>query len=126
PDAIGRGRSFFNRSAVPLQARLDYTGAVMPTLTADDETTEANDGLYSMASLAQILDVPAERVCTWITAGLLRPNRRDEGGCYFNFREVSRAKTLADLTATGLSVPSISHSIEQLRKVLPAEQDPLQ
>src|SRR5947207_2876527 len=96
------------------------------TATIDDEAEDGTDGLYSTDALAQVLSVPAARVCTWIAAGLIRPTYRNGTDCYFNFREISRAKTLSELADTGLTVPSIQRSIEQLRSSLPDDQDPLQ
>ena len=92
------------------------------TATIDDEAEDGTDGLYSTDALAQVLSVPAARVCTWIAAGLIRPTYRNGTDCYFNFREISRAKTLSELADTGLTVPSIQRSIEQLRSSLPETQ----
>src|SRR5256885_10525621 len=94
-------------------------------LAADEETSPATAGLYSTEALAQVLDIPAARVCMWIAAGLITPTYRQGGDCRFNFREISRAKTLAELANTGLSVPRIVRSVEQLRQCLPSDEDPL-
>jgi tetratricopeptide (TPR) repeat protein len=94
-------------------------------MTVVSEEDPATAGLYSTEDLASVLDVPAARVCTWIASGLVHPAYRRGADCYFNFKEITRAKTLAGLTDTGLSLSSITRSVERLRETLPAEEDPL-
>ena len=81
--------------------------------------------LYSTSTLIKLLDVPRYRVRHWIAAGLIAPARTEHGVWYFDFRQVSAAKTLCELVARGVSVPTIRRNLERLKTWMPEVQEPL-
>jgi len=75
--------------------------------------------LYTSSQLARILDVPARRLRSWVRAGLLRPARTVRRLAYFEFRQLAAARTLARLTAAGLSARRVRASLEELGRWWP-------
>jgi DNA-binding transcriptional MerR regulator len=61
---------------------------------------------YTLDSLGEILNVPAERLRAWVRAGLIRPNSCQGDIAQFDFRQVSAAKCLCDLLASGVTQDS--------------------
>jgi tetratricopeptide (TPR) repeat protein len=61
-----------------------------------------------------------------VKAGLLRPAAVHDGVWHFDFRQASAAKTLCDLARSGVTLPRLRRSLEQLRTWLPEADDPLQ
>ncbi len=82
--------------------------------------------LYSTSTLTEILEVSRERVRAWVQAGLIRPAKVDHGVWYFDFRQVSAAKTLCDLSSAGVKPAQLRRSLEQLRTWMPDVQQPLE
>lgn len=78
--------------------------------------------LYTTSQLARILDVPARRLAAWVRAGLIRPARTTRRLAYFEFREVSEARTLARLAARGVTVRRIRASLEALSRWWPGAE----
>src|SRR5688572_9231624 len=72
--------------------------------------------LYSTAELAEAVGVPAERVCVWVSTSLLTPARSESGEHFFPFRQLTLARTLADLTATGFTTRQIKRQLARLRR----------
>jgi tetratricopeptide (TPR) repeat protein len=70
--------------------------------------------------LSQVLRVPGSRVRRWVKLGLVTPVETVFGVHYFDFRQVSWAKTLCDLTRAKVSIDQIRRSLEQLKEWLPA------
>ena len=69
--------------------------------------------------------MPAGRIRAWMRAGLIRPIEENHGIAYFDFRQVTGAKTLCDLTKAGIGVDRLRANLEQLRQWLgeqPLEQ----
>jgi DNA-binding transcriptional MerR regulator len=81
--------------------------------------------LFSTARLTEILEVPREAIRAWVRAGLIRPAKTELGVWYFDFREVSAARMLVDLTAAGVSVERIRRSLAKLQKWMPQVDEPL-
>ena len=78
--------------------------------------TEPQPRLYSTAELAQAVGVPAERVCVWVSTSLLTPSHSEAGEHYFPFRQLTLARTLADLTATGFTPRQLRRQLARLRR----------
>jgi tetratricopeptide (TPR) repeat protein len=92
-------------------------------LAVDDHPTER---MYPQNALAEALAVDPRQVADWIASGLLTPTHRDGDECYFDFPQIARARTLVELSDAGVTVARIRRSIDQLRRLLPPDQDPLQ
>jgi hypothetical protein len=60
-----------------------------------------------------------------VRTGLIEPVEVVHRLAYFEFREVASAKSLCDLTATGVTTQRIRESLEQLRNRLPGIETPL-
>ncbi len=71
--------------------------------------------LYSTSELAEAVGVPAQRVSLWVGAKLLHPSAPDDDGAFFDFAQVSAAKTLQELSDSGLSERQIHRHLAKLR-----------
>lgn len=81
--------------------------------------------LYTTARLAQLLKIPSARLRSWMKAGLIHPARTDQGICYFDYGQVSDARTLLRLTEGGVKPERIRQSLRQLEKWLGSVERPL-
>jgi tetratricopeptide (TPR) repeat protein len=81
--------------------------------------------LFSTARLTEVLQVPREAIRAWVKAGLIRPVKTDLGVWYFDFREVSAARTLVQLTGAGISIDRVRKCLDKLRKWMPQIEQPL-
>jgi tetratricopeptide (TPR) repeat protein len=79
----------------------------------------------STAQLSQMLQVPGQRIRAWVRAGLIQPAASVLGVHFFDFRQVSWAKTLCRFDSAGVSPERIRRSLEQLRQWLPDVDQPL-
>lgn len=75
--------------------------------------------LYTIAQLARLLDVPSSRVRAWVRRGLLRPVRTRGRLGFFDFGQVSAAKTLRELTDRGVPPALIRRSLRELSSWMP-------
>ncbi len=89
-----------------------------------EDRAEGIHQLYTNAQLCQILHVPRDRLRTWMSTGLIQPVETANGVCYFDFQQVTRAKTLCDLAQAGVTPKRLRQSLEQLRKWMPNLGDP--
>jgi tetratricopeptide (TPR) repeat protein len=90
------------------------------------EPTEEQQQLFSTARLTELLGVARERIRAWVKAGLIVPTKTEHGVWHFDFRQVSAARTLCDLTAAGVSTERIRRSLALLRKFMPNLEQPLE
>jgi tetratricopeptide (TPR) repeat protein len=79
--------------------------------------------LYTTAQLCQILRIPRDRLRAWVNGRLIHAAENRDGVSFFDFQQVSRAKTLSNLARTGVSTKRLRHSLEQLRKWMPGLVD---
>jgi tetratricopeptide (TPR) repeat protein len=79
----------------------------------------------STAQLSQMLQVPGQRIRAWVDGGLIQPTTSVLGVHFFDFRQVSWAKTLCRLDKAGVTPERIRRSLEQLRQWLPDVDEPL-
>ena len=90
--------------------------AVAEEQLAQEQLSGPQPRLYSTSELAAAVGVPAERVCVWVTTALLTPSRSEAGEHFFPFRQLTLARTLVDLTATGFTPRQLRRQIARLRR----------
>jgi tetratricopeptide (TPR) repeat protein len=81
--------------------------------------------LYTPAMLAELLGVSVAVIRRWHRRGLIVPAREVRRLPYFDFREVSAARRMAELLAAGVSPRAIEKKLEALVRYLPDVQRPL-
>lgn len=87
---------------------------------------ESPTRLFTLAALAQILREPPTKIRAWYKSGLITPSLVQHGIPRFEFRQVAAARTLAELTAAGVSIAKLRQSLDRLRKWLPDVRQPLE
>ncbi len=85
-----------------------------------------DEPLYSVRSLAELLKVPQARIRAWVKAGLIKPAESTRGVMRFDFRQVAIARTLFDLTSSGVNIARLRRTLETMQKCLPDLREPLQ
>lgn len=81
--------------------------------------------LYTPAMLAELTGVTVATVRRWHRKGLIVPYHEVHRLPYFDFQEVSTARKLADLLASGTSAQSIERKLQRLAVVFPHVERPL-
>jgi len=81
--------------------------------------------LYTPAMLCQMLNVSVHDIRRWERLKLIHPVRRVMRLPYFDLAEVTAARKLADLLASGVPVERVSRSLSRLQAVMPSLQQPL-
>ncbi|MBI1348568.1 tetratricopeptide repeat protein [bacterium] len=81
--------------------------------------------LYTPAMLSQLLNVSVHDIRRWERLQLIHPVRRVMRLPYFDLDEVTAARKLAELLATGVSVERVSESLSRLQRVMPKLLQPL-
>jgi tetratricopeptide (TPR) repeat protein len=89
------------------------------------ERTEGVRRLYTAGELTDLLHVTRDRLRAWMRAGLVQPAKAEGDVVYFDFRQVSGAKTLAALAAAGASKDPLLRSLRLLRTWMPEVEQPL-
>ncbi len=95
----------------------DWLGRLGSTLPAST--------VLSTPQLSQVLRIPGKRIREWVRLGLIRPATSDLGIHYFDFRQVSWAKSLCRLVSAGVSPGRIRKSLRQLKGWVPGVEEPL-
>ena len=80
---------------------------------------------YTIAELTRLLDIPRDRIRTWIRAGLIRPIEVVHRLSYFDYGQVASAKVLNELAQAGVSSGRIRASLEALGSWKPDVVEPL-
>jgi tetratricopeptide (TPR) repeat protein len=78
--------------------------------------------LYTTIQMCRILRLPPQRLRSWLRVGLVQPVETVQGIAYFDYQQVSWARTLCELTRAGVRPEQIRRSLEQLRRWLPVER----
>lgn len=73
--------------------------------------------LYTPAMLSQLLDVPVSHIRKWERQGLIQPEKRVYRLPYFDFQEVTSARKLSELLASGVSPKEIETGLKKLQSV---------
>ena len=81
--------------------------------------------LYTPAMLADLLGVPVSVIRRWHRRSLIVPVREVHRLPYFDFQEVSTARRLAQLLASGASPSAIEKKLERLARFVPDVDRPL-
>jgi tetratricopeptide (TPR) repeat protein len=79
----------------------------------------------TLRELADLLDVPPERLDQWLRAGLIAPVTTVDGIRYFDFCQVAGAKSLCELVRSGITIGRLRQSVEQLRRWFGNVEHPL-
>ena len=80
--------------------------------------------LFSTDVVLRVTGASANQLKYWVKIGLVTPTQ--DGKRYlYSFRDIIRIKVVADLKNKGLSLQKIRKGIDNLAKVLPADDDPL-
>jgi tetratricopeptide (TPR) repeat protein len=80
---------------------------------------------FTLRELSQMLDVSPERLSVWLRAGLIEPAETIDGVRYFDFQQVTGAKTLSELVRCGITTARLRQSLTQLRTWLGEIDAPL-
>ena len=80
--------------------------------------------LFSTDVVLRVTGASANQLKYWVKIGLITPTQDGERYLY-SFRAIIRIKVVADLKNKGLSLQKIRKGIDNLAKVLPADDDPL-
>jgi tetratricopeptide (TPR) repeat protein len=81
--------------------------------------------VLSTPQLSQVLRISGKRIREWVRLGLIRPATSPLGVHYFDFRQVSWAKTLCRLVNARVSASRIRKSLRQLKGWVPGVEEPL-
>jgi DNA-binding transcriptional MerR regulator len=84
-----------------------------------DERRREVQGEYTPAMLSRLLNVPVNRIRRWERAGLLRASRRVGRMPLFDYQEVTGARRIAELLASGIREDRLQTTLYTLRSVLP-------
>ncbi len=83
------------------------------------ERQEDLQRLYTTAQLSRILDVPAAQIRTWVRHDLIRPVQVVRRLHFFDFRQVSSARILSELSKNGVRPQRLRRSLEQIETWFP-------
>lgn len=135
-NVIGRGTAFLiiGQDGWPLQKDgristklrkahvLAQAGQKITVLSEDEWLSQlglkSSDGarrVYSMDELSALLKVPGDRLRKWVKLGLIQPVKIVQGLSYFDFAQVSGARTLVELFRMGITLPRLRRSMQQLQ-----------
>jgi tetratricopeptide (TPR) repeat protein len=103
-------------------AAWDDAGAIEAEFVDADSKVRS---LYTPAMLADLLGVSVAVVRRWRRRGLIVPAREVGRLAYYDFREVTTARKLAELLAAGVSPQAIEKKLAALRRVRPGVERPL-
>jgi tetratricopeptide (TPR) repeat protein len=90
-----------------------------------ERASAAISRLYTIVQLSRILHVPRDRIRAWVRGGLVQPTETVHALPYFEFRQVSSAKTLCELADAGVTLERLRRSLMQLRRWMPDVDQPL-
>lgn len=74
--------------------------------------------LYTLPQLSRLLKLSPQRLIAWMRLGLIRPSRQDNGLGYFDYKEVTRFRTLADLAKSKAASKRLHRTLRQLHQLV--------
>jgi len=84
----------------------------------------ASTTLFQTDLVLRVTGTSANQLKYWVKLGLVAPTK--DGKRYlYTFRDIIRLRVISNLKAKGLSLQKIRKGIDNLAKVLPADDDPL-
>ena len=81
----------------------------------------SSDG-YSAREVAALLNIPPERVRSFVHARLLNPERGERGEYRFSFRDLVLLRTLKGLVDAQIPARRLRHALGKLKQQVPAER----
>lgn len=81
--------------------------------------------LYTPAVLSKLLNVPVNQIRRWERMGLIRAVKKVYRLPYFDYSEVTGARRLMELLASGISRQQLQESLESLQDIWPDIKRPL-
>jgi tetratricopeptide (TPR) repeat protein len=84
-----------------------------------DERRQEVHRLYTPAMLCQLLGVTTGTIRRWERLGLIRPVRKVYRLPYFDYQEVTSARRIADLLASGVSRQELEENLLRLQQMWP-------
>jgi tetratricopeptide (TPR) repeat protein len=107
--------------------RLQQEGAGLQVLSEEDFLNRLGIGaqaqgihrVYSTSQLCRLLRVSRGRLQAWVRTGLIQPTEVSNGVSYFDFQQVTSARTLVSLAHAGVGPDRMRRSLEQLKIWLP-------
>jgi tetratricopeptide (TPR) repeat protein len=115
---LQKARALKRKQAITILTESQFLGAL------GLESREGSRRL-STAELSEVLQVPGDRIRTWVRHGLVHPAQTVEGVHYFDFQQARWAKSLCELVQAGVTLDRIRRSLRQLGEWLPGVEHPL-
>jgi tetratricopeptide (TPR) repeat protein len=78
--------------------------------------------LYTPSMLCQILKLPVHEIRRWERLGLIRAVKRVFRLPYFDFQEVSEARRLSELVASGVPADQIAEGLQRINALWPMQR----
>jgi tetratricopeptide (TPR) repeat protein len=111
---------------------LAQAGQQITVLSEDEWLTKLDmkmaDGdrrLFTADELSALLKVAGDRLRKWVSLGLIQSFKTEDGLSYFDFAQVSSARTLVELLRSGITLPRLRRSMQQLQAWLGNADQPL-
>lgn len=105
----------------------DFVAALEAEAAAEHERAAADDErFYTAHQLSRILGVPPLALRRWVRMGLLEPVKTVNRLDYFDYRQVTTAKAIHEMTARGVTPRRIRQSLTKLRTWFPDAETALQ
>jgi tetratricopeptide (TPR) repeat protein len=89
-----------------------------------DQQAESVCRSYSLVELVRLLGISRRQIQAFIKAGLIEPLPAADGLPRFDFRQVSRVRSVLKLVASGAAVQKIRSSLAALNRCLPQTAEP--
>lgn len=87
-----------------------------------EENAQQVHRLYTLAQLAKILDLPQDVLRRWKRLGLIQPTHVRHRLEFFDFSQVTGARSLAELIQQGVTPGRIRESLHALKQSLPVAE----
>jgi tetratricopeptide (TPR) repeat protein len=75
---------------------------------------------YSTRDVAEVVDLPASTILSWVRAGLLLPSRGLGNAFVFSFQDVVLLRAARELLDAEVPMRRVKHALQTLREQLPA------